>query len=83
MDITKEPIEKQKAWLAQRGWQADHRHKNVFIDPNTRTGYYLTVALQRALSEIHIGSDTQLNPVVPPRKDDAPKITKENAGLRK
>jgi hypothetical protein len=83
MDITKEPIEKQKAWLAQRGWQPDPRRTNVFLDPNTRTGYYLKIALQRALGEIHIGSDTEMNPVVPKRKDDAPEITVKNAGPRK
>ena len=83
MDITKEPIEKQKAWLQQRGWQPHPLRANIFIDPNTRTGYYIKIALQRALGEIHISSDAQLNPVVPTRKDDAPKITEENAGPRK
>jgi len=83
MDISKEPIEKQRAWLQQRGWQADPQRVNVFIDPNTRAGYYIKIALDRALADIHVSSDAQLNPVVPPRKDDAPPPDAKSAGPRK
>jgi hypothetical protein len=76
MDISKAPIGQQKAWLIQRGWQPDPHKANVFLDPDTRVPYFIKVAVDRALTDCRIASDSELNPVVPPRKDDAPPPTR-------
>jgi hypothetical protein len=66
------PVEKQIEWLKQRGWEPHPETPNVFIDPNTRVSFYLTVALKRALDDCRVDSDTQLKVKAPARKDDAP-----------
>ena len=71
MDISKASVEDQKRWLQQRGWEVHPEQPNVFIDPDTRINYYLTVAVTRALADCRVASDTELNPANPPRKDDA------------
>jgi len=81
MDIKKQPIEIQKKWLQQRGWQP--RSDQIWVDPDTRVGYFFTVALDRALSECRIDSDFQLKPDAPPRKDDAPPVTDGGGWPRK
>lgn len=70
MDIKQQPLDIQKKWLNQRGWREGK--PGMWVDPNTRTSYYITIALDRAVAECHIASDLELKPDVPPRKDDAP-----------
>jgi len=73
MDIKKQPVEIQRKWLQQRGWQPRSIH--IWVDPDTRIGYWFTVALDRALADCRIESDYELKPEMPDRKDDAPPVT--------
>ena len=72
MDISKASLADQTKWLQQRGWQPKAGNPNVFIDPDTRINYYIKLAIERALADCRVASDSQLNPPNPPRKDDAP-----------
>lgn len=83
MDIKKLPIEQQRLWLEQRGWQRHPEHAHVWIDPDTRINYHFSIALDRAVADCRIESDTVLKPVVPPRKDDAPPITGSGGPIRR
>jgi hypothetical protein len=62
MDIKSLPIEKQKQWLEQRGWQPSPDRPNVYIDPDTRMNFFFTVALDRALAECRLPTDFELKP---------------------
>jgi len=62
MDIKSLPIEKQKQWLEQRGWQPSPDRVNVYIDPDTRMSFFFPVALDRALAECRLPTDFELKP---------------------
>jgi len=62
VDIKTLPIEKQKEWLAQRGWQPHESKPNVYIDPNTRTACLFSVALDRAIADCRLAADSELWP---------------------
>jgi hypothetical protein len=71
MDIKSQPVENQQKWLRQRGWHPGNT-PGTWIDPDTRTSYITSVAVDRALADCRITSDMELKPDAPPRKDDAP-----------
>lgn len=61
MDIKTLPIEKQKQWLEQRGWQPHPDKHNVYIDPNTRMNCHFIAALDRAIADVRLPADMELS----------------------